>query len=258
MIIKTFKGNSGCIIHLMKGKLGNFIRKKSPNISYNKRLLLQCKKQKYFNSNLIKSPQIYKEGFINDLYYFDMEYIVGTKFSDYISQNTVNEVYPHINTILNFIKSNNIIKYINVKDKINKKLQEIQYKTGITNINKNEIEEVPLSYCHGDLTFENIIINNEGDLYLIDFLDSFINTNLIDYSKILQDLLFLWSWRNENNKPYPKVLILQEYIKENIPLKEYEISSKLMELNLLRILPYIEKNEEMYYNILNFLKNDKK
>ena len=37
MVIKTFKGNSGCTIHLMNNELGNFIRKKSPNISYNER-----------------------------------------------------------------------------------------------------------------------------------------------------------------------------------------------------------------------------
>jgi len=253
-VIKTFKGNSGCIIYLMNDlQLGNFIRKKSSNINYNKRLLLQCEKQKQFNSNLVKTPKVFREDFIDDLYYFDMEYIIGTKFSDYISQNTVNEIYPHINTILNFIKSNNIIKYIDANNIIKNKINEISTKLNITNICNFNIKEIPLSYCHGDLTFENIIIDNKGNLYLIDFLDSFINTNLIDYSKILQDLIFTWSWRNENNKPYPKILLLQEYIKNNIQ-KEYETSHLLMKLNLLRILPYLNKNEKLYNDILKFIK----
>lgn len=254
-VIKTFKGNSGCTIHLMNDSvLGNFIRKKSSNIEYNKRLLLQYNKQKKFNSNIIKTPKIFREGFINKLYYFDMEYVIGTKFSDYISQNVVREIYPHINTIINFIKSNNIIKNIDIDHIINDKVNEISSKTNTTFINDFNIKNISLSYCHGDLTFENIIINSKGDLYLIDFLDSFINTNLIDYSKILQDLIFLWSWRNENNKPYSKILLIQEYISKKISNEEYNISYQLMRLNLLRILPYIKKDNKIYNNILNFIK----
>ena len=252
MVIKTFKGNSGCTIHLMNNELGNFIRKKSPNISYNERLLSQCDKQKNFNNGLIDTPKVLREGFEKDLYYFDMEYIIGTKFSDYIQQNSIHEIYPYMDILLEFIKSNNTIKHINPQEMINNKISDIGKKINM-NLKNILISDLPLSYCHGDLTLENVIISSKGKLYLIDFLDSFLNSNLIDLSKILQDLIFMWSWRNEKIKPYSKLVLLQEHIDKNIIKEDYLPSYKLMKLNLLRTLPYIGKDTNTYNNILRFL-----
>lgn len=58
----------------------------------------------------------------------------------------------------------------------------------------NEWRYMVLSECHGDMTLENMIIQ-DGEIYLIDFLDSFYNSWLIDVAKILQDADVLWSYR---------------------------------------------------------------
>jgi thiamine kinase-like enzyme len=185
-----------------------------------------------------------------------MEYIIGTKFSDYIHHSPIQNIYNYINIILNFIKSNNTINYIENTNVIQNKIDTVLTDVQETSINKKDfklLNNVPLSYCHGDLTFENVIINSKGTLYLIDFLDSFINTRLIDYSKILQDLLFMWSWRNDNNKPYAKLVLLQEFLKENLSDSDYDNSYHLMKINLLRILPYVKKDPLLYNQIKNFI-----
>ena len=43
--------------------------------------------------------------------------------------------------------------------------------------------EIPMGKCHGDLTFSNILFNG-NNYYLIDFLDSFIESPLLDLVKI--------------------------------------------------------------------------
>ena len=39
--------------------------------------------------------------------------------------------------------------------------------------------------CHGDLTYENMIIK-QNNLYFIDFLDGYVDSKLLDISKIFQ------------------------------------------------------------------------
>tara|TARA_Y100000356_G_C11255790_1_gene290063 strand:- start:1377 stop:2159 length:783 start_codon:yes stop_codon:yes gene_type:complete len=256
-ILRNIRGNSGCSLSLIKDpELDVIVRKQSPNIKYNPRLHSQHEKQKNFYSNCLLTPQIYRSGFLDGLYYFDMEYIIGTKFSDYIHQNSIQNTFNHVSIILDFIKSNNTIDYIKnsrlVEDKIKNTLDKIK-DSSISLTNFKPLNDFSLSYCHGDLTFENIIVNSRGELYLIDFLDSFINTRLIDYSKLLQDLLFMWSWRNDCNKPYTKLVLLQEFLEKNISVSDYKHSYHLMKVNLLRILPYVKQDSLLYNTIRNFI-----
>ena len=51
---------------------------------------------------------------------------------------------------------------------------------------------IPVGTCHGDLTFSNILFNG-NNYYLIDFLDSFIESPLLDIVKLRQDTAWLWS-----------------------------------------------------------------
>ncbi|MDR2005666.1 MAG: phosphotransferase [Acidaminococcales bacterium] len=53
------------------------------------------------------------------------------------------------------------------------------------------------SPCHGDLTLENIIVAPDKKLYLIDFLDSFYNSYLMDLAKLFRDLELGWSFRKQ-------------------------------------------------------------
>ncbi|ERJ12180.1 phosphotransferase [Haloplasma contractile] len=56
---------------------------------------------------------------------------------------------------------------------------------------KRELENIDLSesvYVHGDLTAENVMMNQSGDVYIIDFADSTIAPSYYEYPPILFDL----------------------------------------------------------------------
>ncbi len=55
---------------------------------------------------------------------------------------------------------------------------------------------LPCSVCHGDLTLSNILVSPDGTrLAMIDFLDSFVDSPVLDMVKLRQDTLFGWSTR---------------------------------------------------------------
>ena len=104
---------------------------------------------------------------------------------------------------------------------------------------------VPRSSCHGDLTLENIIVTTNNELYLIDFLDSFYDSWMIDIAKLLQDLELKWSYRfseDDSNREI-RLLIAKEALLNRIRVMDngQEIIRNvysILLLNILRILPY--------------------
>ena len=88
---------------------------------------------------------------------------------------------------------------------------------------------VDVGYCHGDLTFENTIVSDNG-VYLIDFLDSFVNSPVIDHSKILQDAFCYWSF-GDGYVPVKKLLNVCEMF-------DNKQNYAMLLIHLIRILPY--------------------
>jgi thiamine kinase-like enzyme len=113
---------------------------------------------------------------------------------------------------------------------------------------------MPVGMCHGDLTFSNILFNG-NNYYLIDFLDSFIESPLLDIVKIRQDTAYLWSTLMYH-KPFDKVRlsIISEKIDTAIDeyftgkyewYRKYYMPLQLM--NFLRILQYGREEKVVAY-----------
>ena len=113
---------------------------------------------------------------------------------------------------------------------------------------------IPVGLCHGDLTFSNILFNG-NNYYLIDFLDSFVETPLQDIVKIRQDTAYRWS-QLMYTKRYDAVRlhIVMEKIDREIDAyfsnkyqwyREYYQVMQLM--NILRILPYAHEQRVIDY-----------
>ncbi len=68
---------------------------------------------------------------------------------------------------------------------------------------------MPVGICHGDLTFSNMLFNG-NNYYLIDFLDSFVESPLLDIVKLRQDSAYLWS----------QLMYIHDY--DKIRLKSYQ------------------------------------
>ena len=103
--------------------------------------------------------------------------------------------------------------------------------------------------------FENILISDQG-IYLIDFLDTFIETWISDVSKMLQDLIVGWSFRKEiiakkiSEHEKIKMNLFKDIFCKNInntinEQKFWEQVHAYLILDLLRIIPYTD-NEEIY------------
>lgn len=251
-------GHSGCDLYY-NYKNGNVV-KKSKNRKNSKRLRNQCMKQHNFFSPYFKSPEIYDSGENNGLFWFEMENITYKTFDEFLlltSKKTLDDV---VRKILLFIKNNiREIGYVD-NDVFLKKYEETKSKIFINHdIDINFLNEffydiedrlhIPLGYCHGDLTFSNILFDG-SDMVLVDFLDTFLETPLQDVVKLRQDTKYYWSLRMvekvqdvvkiKQSLKYVDEIIDNVFSKEEYYMKYYK---HFQSLNLLRIIPYSKDRE---------------
>jgi tRNA A-37 threonylcarbamoyl transferase component Bud32 len=199
---KLETGLSGCKLELIDS---NILRKHSSSEPYNKRLELQIRKQQLFSNRVcrnIETPKILNVD-RQHLYYFDMEYVSGNSFAEYFSVSSLKDIefvldslYGYFDDLISnarFYKPE-VSKKI-LLDKIESLSPTTYYMEEIFFI-RQVIEQVemhiPQTFCHGDLTFTNIIFH-QNRLYFIDFLDCFIDSFLSDLVKLKQDLWHHWS-----------------------------------------------------------------
>jgi thiamine kinase-like enzyme len=193
-------GLSGCKLKILSN---NTIRKYSSNQNYNSRLSIQIDKQHFFSKHIfsnIDTPKIIQK-YENKLVYFDMEYIVGCDYYEYfslISPQNIKKIFLFLDEYFKFlIENSHQYKKEVAKDKIKNKILSLktnQYsdlaKFSIKYLNNIEID-IRKSFCHGDLTVSNILFHPKK-IYLIDFLDSYIDTFIVDLVKLKQDLYYHW------------------------------------------------------------------
>lgn len=256
--LQEFIGHSGCDIKLIRLNKRTVVRKTSSSFDYNHRFNLQIEKQANFSNSIIKVPEIYNTGYTKGLLYCDMEYINGLKLSDFVSNNSFADTLKYFNILLDFIKNNfsnvNYSPEVEIKKKINQILESVIIDVKVIDyLEKKSCITIPTGYCHGDLTFENILVYN-NDLYLIDFLDSYIESPVIDISKIYQELILNWSNRMKSDIHFLSSVrnhflrkYLDRFVEEVINVDKEAINVQTI-LTLSRILPYT-KNEFLYLNI---------
>ena len=246
-------GLSGSKILLTdKGTIKKYLPVNNP-----KRSKFQIMKQQSFNNNIFLGISVPK---ILDIQknYFEMENILGESYSEYFDKCSKSDLDNFINIIKNYFK---VIRTDSINynpDLLNKLLIEkidnlykFSKHKNFLNFLKKEVESntfsnIPKSYCHGDLSITNIIFV-ENKLYFIDFIDSFVDTFLIDLVKLKQDLFYKWALKiHSDNLRYNQSF---DYIWKNIygEYKNYfdnDFCNILDCINLLRIEPYLKKEKQ--------------
>lgn len=257
VIIK--QGLSGCKIEIYNK---NIVRKYSFSKHYNKRLNFQIEKQKFFSKNFdfknISTPKIVNinENFF--FHYFEMEYAYGLSYDKFFSSANINQVYFIINTLFNYfdqlIHLSNKEKKISINEVIYKKIVSLKkksiyfdYLNFLQNILERKKYRLSKTFCHGDLTFANIIFGNEK-LYFIDFLDSYIDNFIIDIVKLKQELFYYWNLEINNNNDF-RIKQIYNLIWNKIKFRyKFFINSKEFSLidtiNNLRIEPYLKDTKQ--------------
>ena len=261
-------GLSGCKLEIVSDRI---IRKYSSNKNYNNRLLIQIDKQNFFSKNIftnIDTPKIIKK-YKNDLVYFDMEYIMGCDYYSYFSSASpkqIKKIFLFFDEYFEFSIKNSH-KYAPEFSKKQIKNKLISFKQSryydlinfcIEYLDKIEID-IPKSFCHGDLTVSNLLFHSKK-VYLIDFLDSYIDTFLLDLIKLKQDLYYKWVLKIndvENLRISQCFNYLWDYIE--LEYNQYvntDIFQVLDVINFIRIEPYLT-NQKQKIILDNIIKNTK-
>ena len=247
---KLNTGLSGCSLELINDRI---LRKYSPTTDYNSRLLSQADKQVVFGNRIYKnidSPKIY------DIQknYFDMEYIAGKSFDEFFSIASVNDVefvvltlFDYFDTLISTARNIDVTKKIlNKIDSLKEKSSYPKYIEFLRKYVEDKRIIVPHTFCHGDLTFANIIFH-KNRLFFIDFLDCYVDTFLSDLVKLKQDLHHLWAVRNQDVYSN-RIHQIYQYIWDKLEVRYESYMSDefhiLDAMNALRIEPYLTSERQ--------------
>ena len=247
---KLNTGLSGCSLELINDRV---LRKYSPTTDYNSRLSSQADKQVVFGNRIYKNidaPKVYdiREN------YFDMEYIAGKSFEDFFSMASVNDIEFVVSTLFDYFDTlistaRNIDATKQILDKLDSLKEKSSYSKYIEFLRKYVEDNrmiVPHTFCHGDLTFANIIFH-KNRLFFIDFLDCYVDTFLSDLVKLKQDLHHLWAVRNQDVYTV-RIHQIYEYIWDKLEVRYSNYLTKsfhiLDVINALRIEPYLTSDSQ--------------
>ena len=253
-------GHSGCGIFLIEADDGAvFVRKTSKDPAYNSRLQAQCAKQRSFVGSRLLSPAVLGDGFDEEgRFFFDMEYIQGVTLAEYIKTMEIGKIKGLVNTLVeNLVPVDVAGVDAETADKTRRcfkeKLDSLDHalsrtgnphvKAALALLRDHDWGNLTPSPCHGDLTLENIIVRDDR-LYLIDFLDSFYDSWILDMGTLLQDVQAMWSYRKGQSVSMNTVLrlivfrdLLLDAIKDIDSRYISEIYYALL-MKLVRIYPY--------------------
>lgn len=274
------KGHSGCQIDIINDGNQLYICKSTCDPQYVNRLCRQAlKQQEAFATKYqhIRIPEIFETNNTGDTFSMKMEYVYSKNFVDYFEDAGFEQINYFIKALEIFVDSEisqsaiqsvsrDIVmcKFADVKQKIqsNPLLQNNMAIRRILEQSESlftllpDVLYIPVGTCHGDLTYSNILFNG-NNYYLIDFLDSFIESPLLDLVKIRQDSHHGWSqlmYEGEFDKI--RLQIINEKIDEAIDtyysnkydwFRMYYMPFQVM--NLLRVLQYARENEVIDYLI---------
>ena len=264
MKVFTLTGHSGCTLEVEERDGHLVVVKTAKDKAYGERLKKQHEKQKNFKSGAFHAPTILDCGYNEDgLFAFSMEYVNGLTLAEHFKGIKISSIKTIAQKFFTLIPE--VYDFDPGAKKIfSAKLKELgqtaeiggdeKFKASLGKLEAYAWEYCVSGYCHGDMTLENIIWKN-GDLYLIDFLDSFYDSWMVDVAKLLLDVECLWSYRHarktdENLKI--RLLIFKNIIWEKIlSLKEgrrlLDTIYHMALINLLRIVPYTHDEHTLIY-----------
>lgn len=271
------QGHSGCDIVIVHEDNELHIHKSTHDAGYVPRLVNQANKQiaaskiQYQN---IRVPKVFEVVQTDTDATIKMEYIYSKNFVEYFENAGFEQIKYLIGAIKYFIDleidastmqtvSASVLtdKMADVACKVerNKHLKDDVVAQELVRQSQEIMDGVgdmmmPVGTCHGDLTFSNILFNG-NNYYLIDFLDSFIESPLLDIVKIRQDTAYLWSTLMYH-KPFDKVRLSIVSEKIDTAIDEYftgkykwyrDYYMPLQLMNFLRILQYAHDDKVIEY-----------
>ena len=275
------KGHSGFDIDIAREGTDLYVYKHCQGKDLADRLMRQATKQQKATTHRytgFQIPPILSVSNTTDSTSIKMNYVYSRNFMEYFESAGFEQIEFFIHTIIQFIEEELALspmqslpaavvtnKFASVEKTINAN-PYITPSEQLTNVleqaklllKKDTNWQLPVGICHGDLTFSNILFT-ANTYYLIDFLDSFIESPLLDIIKLRQDSAHIWS-AMLYTKPYDPIRLQIICHKIDSELDTYfqkytwynENYLPLQVLNLLRVLQYA-KEEHIIHHLLTEL-----
>lgn len=280
MIDIEVKGHSGCQIDVVREGRELFVYKSSRDLKYLDRLALQAEKQKTAaipELQHIRVPKVHEIVRTDEMVIVKMDYVYSRNFVEFFEQAGFEQVNYLIEALIKYLELEIEQSRLTAvkRDVVTEKFDDVKKKTlsnkhlagdkgieSILEMSQKVFDELPdmlmpVGLCHGDLTFSNILFNG-NNYYLIDFLDSFIESPLLDIVKLRQDTAWLWSQLMYVH-PCDTVRLRIAFNKIDREIDSYfsgkyewyaQYYKPLQLMNFLRILQYAHEPK-----VINYLKN---
>ena len=267
-LLRRLSGFSGSYVYLLRSHSNAlFVRKGTNTLEGSFRLEQQFNKLLAFqnyNFTAVTSPKILKTGHYHDFFYMDLEYIQSLDLIEYLATANVSQLRYLGETLGNFLIEMGKQPPV---EKVPKNVTNVFYNKTLALVEKcawlpdrvkvnlflnvkniAQLMESKSSLCHGDFTFENILIDKNEQIWLIDHLDSFCPYYWQDISKLHQDLSGEWFRFRRPGAQVPKYVLsyLSSYLLEYVckfDQSYFSAHNGLLALVFTRILPYTTDNE---------------
>lgn len=276
-VVKRFNGHSGCEVDLCK--IGNdyFVKKTAPTASYAQRLVRQAEKQARL-STLIPVPKILRTSFESPSVSYDMEFVHGLDFKQTCLSRPIVWIVDLVGKIfrhLEALKATRVDKDLSpfFRQKI-ESLEDVLIRNDSPNVralvprleilHSYDYSLVPASESHGDMTLENIIFTQDGEVVFIDVLDSDLETFWMDLAKLIYDIEISWSlrsslWQSNHSHEERLLSMISRYLADELQLAANshfpEIIPHLPALKAIqamRVIPY-SHNEQTVDRLVNYI-----
>ena len=269
------KGHSGCQIDIVRENNELFVSKSTRDPKYLDRLQLQAQKQQdaaKVELQHIRIPQIVNVHRDERSVVVKMEYVYSKNFVGYFEYAGFEQIAYFTKALKMFLDyeiKNSSVQTVKAEI-LRQKFAGVSEKTKANMTLKDDIEvhdilkksekifanssdmKLPIGKCHGDLTFSNILFNG-NNYYLIDFLDSFIESPLLDIVKIRQDSAYQWSqlmFTGEYDRLRLKIVadkIDSDIVKYASQFEWYKYYAIFQLMNFLRVLQYAHEKRVIDY-----------
>jgi aminoglycoside phosphotransferase (APT) family kinase protein len=263
---RALSGLSDAAVYLMtEDGTSWFVRKAAREPAASPRLRLQMSKQVEFiervGGNGVATPAVLNDGEVDGRFFFDMEFIQGTDGASFLRQASIPAVRDftaqlcaYLDTAAALVGDDLVEPYVVLSARVD----DVQERTGALDARLLDmvratlepvraIGPVPTTFCHGDLTLENMVIDREGGVWLIDLLDSPLEHHWQDVAKLHQDLTGGWYLRRvapiaRSALDFVSSAVLRTTLADD---ERYGIAhTALLVTSFVRILPYAREDHD--------------
>jgi aminoglycoside phosphotransferase len=262
-------GFSGAIIGLVQTRQSaiQVVRKASTDPSGSARLKVQARLQHDLAQQLspdILVPRVLDEGTSMGHYWYDMERIIGVDAVEYLATGNC----AHALILMDLLRTTlyrlsaatpNDHTTVDLQAAIGEKLAEIDSRTrekylrctdAIRAAITGHPMTLPASCVHGDMTLENIFIDQEQRIWLIDTIPSPFQHYWIDISKLFQDLQGRWFMNRGKSIPVGVTRYLSDELANFAGQLRPDYArwhGPLLALTFARILPYCRSAKDIEF-----------